>query len=207
MSYSYHLRFSQGATQASQTVVPPCELEFEGPQGEALQPMLSRYYTLLCQTLSASVGTPQASISQNDGIQHASTKETFEGVEVVPSVSEETTVSGVSSETDVVAFQTLEELLQEFTHITPMVLLLAGAFFLSWRQGLLQFQLRDINRLLVQQARPPMTHPLLEEALREGYIAKATALQQALQTPITVHASEMYSLTESGKHFLETFLK
>ncbi|MFM7469650.1 MAG: hypothetical protein ACKO37_09145 [Vampirovibrionales bacterium] len=215
MSYHYHLRVStqpsvQPAIDTSLPQPEGFELEFEGPHGETLQPMLTQCYQTLYHTLhptrthqlypaTASQPSNPPAMAPSDEIESPPSQERHPPV---PQPHETHAVASSSAESaEVVEFQSLEDLLQEFKETSPMVLLLGCAFFMAWKQNIPSFQLRDINRLLIQSARPPVTSPLLEEALDARFIV-------ALPSPTEGNTSGMlHQLTDTGRVFLEGFLR
>lgn len=108
--------------------------------------------------------------------------------------------SGVATalpeEEEVVEFSTLGELLEEFEETSPLVELLAAAFYLTSQNQQASYAFRELNIALMRDKRQPVAHGVLDEALQEGYLRELPADEASATKP-------NYCLTEAGRLYLE----
>jgi hypothetical protein len=109
------------------------------------------------------------------------------------------TMATPADEEEVVEFSTLGELLEEFEEASPLVELLAAAFYLTSQSQQASYAFRELNIALMRDKRQPVPHAALEEALTEGYLRELPADDASASKP-------NYCLTEAGRLFLESHL-
>lgn len=117
-------------------------------------------------------------------------------LEPVASSRHAAVATATAEEEEVVEFSTLGELLEEFEETSPLVELLAAAFYLTSQNQQASYAFRELNIALMRDKRQPVPHAVLDEALQEGYLRELPADDASATKP-------NYCLTEAGRLYLE----